>query len=168
MTLAEFAASLGATPKWVLNAMSALEIPLVYTTRLGRQFATAREIMVEFDASLARAMLLAGCALALWNGQRTLVRVARSDDSDVAIELDVFRILSRFYTRLSAARSLQRERQRGRPVQRVVDPLQTARAWGLDLSLLQLNLTLTPAKRIAQHDAMTSFRQNVRRVAEHP
>jgi hypothetical protein len=166
MTLGQFSRALGVAPKWVLNALSSIGGSRAYTVAAGERFAIALELLSAFDMSLSRSMALAAAALEAWRGQRDVVQLTFPPDSLVAVELDVYRILARFSTRLSVALTNDSSGRRGRPATAVSDPMQAASAWGLDLSLLERNLMLSPAERLAQLDAMVAFRRGAMRVAE--
>jgi hypothetical protein len=73
--------------------------------------------------------------------------LVESADGSVQVSVDVARYQSTFMARLAASRRAQPQR-RGRPARRPSDPIAAARAYGIDISLLQSNLLRTPEERV--------------------
>lgn len=125
MKLAEFARVVDAPPKWVQNASAVLGISFQYSLEEAQRLALARLLAETADVSLKRAHSLAAAALQDYRGlfaprqpgsggQGRLV-LTESPDEALRITLDLDRFASAFLARLSATRSLYRERKRGRP-----------------------------------------------------
>ena len=161
MTLAEFAHLLGVDRKWVLNALTALELPATYSLALARRIAVTRAIHEATGMSLLRSFALAARGLRAHVRGDALV-VLSTDDDSVSVTLDMHRMLSSFSVRLSVLRTTFAPQQRGRPSRRT-DPLQVAADWGIDLTLIAHNLAKTAAERVRQLDAMAAFARGVRR-----
>lgn len=165
MTLAEFSHLLSARPKWVLNTLKAVNADGRYTMDMARQLTVARAVheaaavpMAE-SLAFARRALRAPCVLS----SPVAVRLA-DDDDDVALTVDVYRLLSSLHVRLADLRESFAPRARGRPRMRRVSALRAAEEWGLDLSLIRDNLSKTPTERVRQLDAMGQFTRDARRV----
>ena len=161
MTLAEFAHLVGVDRKWVLNALSALDLPATYSLALARRLAVTRAIHEATGMSLSRSFALAERGLRAHARNDALV-VLPTDDDSVNVTLDIHRLLSSFSVRLSVLRTTFAPRQRGRPAGGR-DPLQVAANWGIDLTLIAHNFTKTAAERVRQLDAMAAFARGVRR-----
>lgn len=165
LTLAEVAYLADAPPKWVLNTSAALGLPSAYTLPLARRLYVMRLLQRATGCSLERAEVLA--VRLLQGGDEsnnpTVASVALDDQGALCMQLDVARLNSTFHARRSALNTTVAPHVRGRPRTREHDPLETARAWGLDLSLLASNLRRTPTERLRQLDAMADFRRRVTR-----
>ena len=162
MTLAEVGYLLRVDPKWVLNALTALGLPKKYSPELARRLAVALVIHVATGAPLFRCVVLGDRALRRYRGGTAPVSASTEAD-DVALAIDIRRILSSFNARLSVIRTTLGPRQRGRPVARRRDPLQAASDWGIDLTLVADSLRKTAEQRLRQLDAMAAFAGRVRR-----
>src|SRR4029077_1930495 len=100
MTLAEIAFLLDVDTKWVLNALTTLRRPLRYTVALAHRLAVTRAIQEAPGSSLARSFADAGRALESVRDGTNSTILAEAD-RDVAIVVDVRRILSSFNVRRS-------------------------------------------------------------------
>lgn len=154
MTLSQFAIAVGATPKWVQNAPAALGLELRYTAAEARRLGLAKLLNEELGVKLSRAWAMAGRAAAR-GGARTLVET-RGGVARVVIDMD--RYLSDFAARLSLARTHYEPRRRGRPARRRArSAVERARDYGLDITLLQSSLRLSPAERLLRLNAAREF-----------
>jgi hypothetical protein len=108
---------------------------------------------------------LASAALNRYGGDDVPVTLAPHDSDAVVVRIDVGRLLSEVNVRHSQLNSMYAPRQRGRRRRRQ-DPIKEATALGLDVSLMQANLSRTVTQRLRQLDAMGAFRRNVRRSGE--
>jgi hypothetical protein len=165
LTLAEVAYLADASPKWVLNTCSALGLHDAYTLALARRLYVVRLLQHAAGCSLERAAALA-VRLLQGGGESNapaVVSAALDDHGTLSLQLDVARLHSTFAARRSALSTTVAPHVRGRPSSREQGPLEAARAWGLDLSLLASNLRRTPTERLRQLDAMADFRRRVRR-----
>lgn len=165
MTLAAFARLLGASPKWVLNTMSALGLKPRYTLALAQRLAITCAVHEGAGMPLPGAYAMARQALNTWNGETACVTLSMPSRDDVWLTIDVYRLISSFNVRLADLRVSYAPMVRGRPRTKRVNALDAATAWGLDLSLLRDNLHKTPHERLRQLDAMRAFAMNVRRTS---
>lgn len=166
LTLAEVAYLADAPPKWVLNTSAALRLHGPYTLALARRLYVVRLLQRATGCSLERAKALAGRLLQGGDASNhpAVASVALDDQGTLCMQLDVARLHSTFAARRSALHTTVAPRVRGRPTTREHEPLEAARAWGLDLSLLASNLRRTAAERLRQLDAMADFRRRVTRA----
>ncbi|MEO5818576.1 MAG: hypothetical protein ABIT20_25120 [Gemmatimonadaceae bacterium] len=162
MTLAELAFLVQVDAKWVLNTLAALHRPARYSIALARRLRVTKAIQKSSGATVIIAFAQAEQALRAYDGGIAPV-VIPADDPDVAIQVDVRRILSSFNVRLSLLRTSVEPLRRGRPRTRRRDALRVAEEWGIDLSLLADNLGKTVEQRMRQLDTMAAFARNVRR-----
>lgn len=159
MTLAQFAVAVGADPKWVQNAAAGLGRPVEYTVKEARHLGLVRVLQSTLGVPLRAADQMAGAALREGADELT---VREAPDGSVRVVVDVRRYLSTFTAALSRALSGYEPRARGRPMVRERG-VAAARAYGMDLSLLQASLRRTPAERIRQLDADMEFLRTLRR-----
>ena len=162
MTLAELALLLDVEPKWILNTMAALGRPRKYSVSLARRLAVAHAIHRAVGSPLAESFAQAGQILRSYRGD-VAPTVIPAGDNDVALLVDIHRILSSFGVRLSMLSTMYAPRQRGRHSSGRRDPLKAATEWGTDLTLLADNLGKTVEARVRQLDSMAAFAQGVRR-----
>jgi hypothetical protein len=158
MTRAQFALAVGATEKWVHNAAAALGRGVPYSPAAARRLAVARGIQAMTRVSLAEADRLAAAALALPVPESGSVAVLETNVGWVT--LDLRRVLSVFAARLArAAQHVPRRpgRHRSARRQRSTDARARARAYGIDLSLIDSNLRRTPEERLRTLDANAQF-----------
>ena len=163
MTLGEMAFLLDVDTKWVLNALTALRRRKRYSVALARRLAVTHAIHEATGSSLARSFADAGRALESV-GDSSIPTILAQADRDVAIMVDVRRILSSFNVRRSVLHTTFEPRQRGRASSARRDPIQSAADWGLDVTLLSDNLSKTVEQRVRQLDAMAAFACRVQRV----
>ncbi len=163
MTLGQFAMVVGASPRWVQNALKVLGRERVYDEEGAKTLGLARQINDAFGVPLVRAYPFAREALAGWPG----VRVWRLDGPTGvgALEVDVERYLAIFAGRLAVARNQYAERRRGRPPGRRKRGLAAAGEYGVDIGLLKESLKRTPAERLRRLDDDVAFLGSLR-VAE--
>ena len=148
MTLGQFATAVGATPRWVLNALTRLKVPRRYDEPLARRLSLARVIAEATRSALPEAFELAARALAEADPHREW----RHGSSDGAITLTVD--LPRFFTiygaRLTVALHQYGEKQRGRRPTRRKSAVKRAKEYGVDVTLLESQLRRTTAQRTAR------------------
>ncbi len=164
MMLAEFSRVLGARPKWVLNTLKALNADGCYTLELARQLTVARAVHEATAVPMTGSLAYARLALRSPGSVDSPVVVHLNADADVALTVNVYRLLSSFYVRLAELRESFAPRARGRPRARRVNAQRAAEEWGLDLSLIRDNLRKSPTERLRQLDAMGQFSRGVRRA----
>lgn len=162
MTLGEFAYVLDVEPKWVQNAAATVEGGVPYTLAGARRTGLARALIAAVGMQFPTAFALAADVLRRHDGSRDPVQLA-DPAGTTTVAVDVYRVLAAVNAGVARLRTMYAPRRRGRPAQRVRDPLVRAADHGLDLSLLAGNLRRTPAERLRQLDAMSNFRRRVRR-----
>lgn len=159
MTLAQFAVAVGADPKWIQNAIVTLGLPLAYGEVEARRLGLARVINATAGMPLKRAYHLAGQALESAAASKLLI--AESSDGSAQVTVDVPRFLSTFAARLAAARR-HLPQSAGRPRVQAIDPIEAARDYGIDISLLQSNLARTPEQRLRIAGRNSEFLSRIR------
>jgi hypothetical protein len=152
MNLGQFAVAVGAPTRWVQNALQALSLPAEYTADLARRLSFARMLKSVCGMPLRQGFPLAGDALARWPADRCWELA--SSDTAAKITVDLERFLSDFHIRLSLSKTRFAGKHRGRPPKRRRRGLNLAKWYGVDLSLLQMNLQLTVEQRLRGLDEM--------------
>lgn len=165
MTRSQFARAVRADEKWVENTARALGRSLGYTVEEARWLGLVHVLTRDLGTSVQRAATLATAALQLDPATRTL-RLRLSNQGEASVALDLARYQSAFGAALSTALHHGGPCRAGRPTRpdRRDDPLATAAAHGIDLSLLRSGLRRTPAERLAQLDANAAFLHALRRA----
>lgn len=158
LTLAEFAALVGATPRWCQNALQTLGRRFRYDAELAKRLGLARALHSQQGLPLRRAMAISARAL---NGSGAAMVRLDDPEGSTGLVLDLPRYLTHFGLR-AARLQASAPRRRGRPAaaRRTGHGLTAAMAYGLDLEALRSGLRLSPAERLAQLDA------NQRMIAE--
>jgi hypothetical protein len=164
MTLRELAHIAGSTPKRVINTLNTVGSRAPYSEKLALRVSVTLAVHDATGIPLRRAFAIAARALREHETGKTKVAVPGSTD-DVAVVIDMQRMLSSCAIRMSALRTLLDGPRRGRPRLRRTEPLKTAADWGIDLSLLKENLARTPEERLRQLDSMAAFARKVRRAS---
>lgn len=172
MTAGQFAYAIRADLKWVHNAARILGQSFEYNVDEARWLGLVHQLHAEQGIPLSRAADLARTALSAPTSERE-VRVG--GDGTTAVLVDVARYRAVFAAALSTALNRETPRRRGRPRRprgrrtgaRV---LRAAQEHGVDLSLLEQSLALTPSERIARLDANREFITALRKVGtqRHP
>ena len=165
MLLAEFARLVGVSPKWVLNTLPSLPSRSRYTDVVAQRLVVARAIHAAFGTALPDAFALAQRALHAWDGSVTPVTLRGNAADDVALTIDVYRLMAAYHMRRAELRESYAPMVRGRPRTRSIDAVAVAADWGLDLSLIRDNLRKSPAERLQQLDAMRAFASGVHRLS---
>ena len=160
MTLGQFSTVVGATPKWVQNARAVLKLRGRYDTDGAKRLGLAQLLAEATGMPLKRAHAAAAEALAAWPASREWVREHPDGSVRVVVNLEYY--LSGFASRLSLSRSYYAERQRGRRPKRVRDAIAAARAYGVDISLLEESLKRTPEERLKRMDEALEFFKSAR------
>jgi len=159
MTLGRFAAVVGASPRWVQNALQALDLPPVYDEERAKTLGLARVIRESLGVPLVEAHPIAKEALASWPKLR---RWRREDSVGiVVIEVDLERYLSSYASRLAFVRSRYSERKRGRRPRRRTGRLAAAAEHGVDIGLIRRSLASTPEERLQRLDDDVAFLQSL-------
>lgn len=150
MTLGRFAVAVGASPRWVLNALTRLGVPRRYGEPLARRLALARFIAAAAGTPLPEAFALARRALAEADPRGSW---RLEGPGGVALTVDMPRFFTTYGARLALAVNAYGERVRGRRARRRGSAIERAKAYGVDVTLLDSALD-------------RSLEQRVRRVAE--
>lgn len=165
LTLGQLATAVGATPRWVLNALTRLGVPRRYAEPLARRLALARTLAEHAGTPLSDAWVLAGRALKEADPHRTWRH--ESPNGAVVLSVDMPRFLTSYGARLALALNHYGERRRGRRPRRRGTAVERARAWGIDTTLLTSALSRTPELRLRMlhenMEALRSLRENLRR-----
>jgi len=159
-TLGQFALAVGVTPRWILNALTRLKVPRRYDEPLARRLALARVLADALDQELPRAFQRAGRILAAADLHQPWTEA--SGDGLVTVTVDLPRVMTFYAIRLALARNRYGEKPRGRKPRASGSAIQRAETYGMDTTLLQSSLTLTPAQRATEHDANLEFYRAVR------
>ncbi|MBY0490289.1 MAG: hypothetical protein K2R93_10655 [Gemmatimonadaceae bacterium] len=172
MSLATLAILVDAPPKWVLNTVAAVDPGARYSEALARRLLVTRALQAACRIPLVDSYTLANQALQAWRGEPGAVSLRVHPSDDVAVTVDVYRLLSALYVRQAMLASsgivhTEPRRPRGRPRTHTHarDAIAAAQAWGLDVSLIRENLRRTPGERLRQLDSMQAFASRVRRRA---
>src|SRR4051794_7829961 len=153
MTARQTAVAAAADLKWLTNAASLLRRRLRYDAAAARWWGLVHLLVDELGLTLKAAAEAATAALAT-----TRKGSARADYAGPArIEVDLPRYESIFLANLSRALIHETPRRRGRMRERVGDAIEQARAYGIDIGLLQTALERTPAERLALLDRNVDF-----------
>lgn len=166
MTLGEFAYLLDVEPKWVQNAFANLKMAPTYTIEEGQRLGLARVLHNMFGVPLGQAHGFARQALNAFDGSHAPVTI--SNDTPVSLTIDVYRFLSSFNVRRSLLQTHYQPKRRGRSYRGPVDPVQVAREYGLDLTLITSNRARSVAERIRQLDDMRDFVRAVQKTTTPP
>lgn len=164
MRLGHFATIVGAQPRWVQNAFQVLDFEPEYDEERAKVLGLARQLHEALRIPLVTAYPLAQEALTAWPDMK--VWRWEDDAGIVTLEVDLERYLSTYAARLSLSRTWYAEKKRGRPPKRPEDPIEAARQYGIDISLLQEQLRRSPAERLRTLDEAIDFVQSVRLVDE--
>ncbi len=172
MSLATLAVLVDAPPKWVLNTVAAVDPGARYSEALARRLVITRALHGAGRIPLVDSYALADQALQAWQGEPGAVTLRIHPTDDVAVTVDVYRLLSALHVRQAMLASSgvvhpEARRPRGRPRTRTQtrDAIAAAQAWGLDVSLIRENVRRTPGERLRQLDSMQAFASRVRRRA---
>ncbi len=150
MTLGQVALAVGATPRWVLNALTRLKVPRRYGEPLARRLALARVLHQSLELELPRAWRRAGRILAEADLHQPWTEP--SGDGLVTVTVDLPRVMTMYAVRLALARSTYGERRRGRRDRRRRSAIQRAADWGMDTTLVTASLAESPAARVRELD----------------
>lgn len=149
MTLAAFAALVGAPPKWCQNALLVLGRPLRYTEPLARTLGLAR-LLEQHGLPLKTAVARAAEALAV--SPPAAVRW-RDPSAITGLRIDVPRYVTHFALRLARLRD-DPPRGAGRPPRAPsAGGVRAAERHGLDLGALRAGLRHSPCERLTALDA---------------
>lgn len=156
MNLNQFAIAAAAEPKWLLNSSFILGRSLRLTPENARWWGLVRLLERTFGLTLAAAGSATTRALASANDEREVI-VAGDIGGSATLVVDTLRFDATFLANLSRARVREIPRRRGRRAQTSRDPVGAAKAYGLDIGLLQASLNRTPSERLALLERNRSF-----------
>jgi hypothetical protein len=151
MTLGRFAVAVGASPRWVLNALTRLRVPRRYDEPLARRLALAKTLQGSAGFTLPRA----------WETAKRILREAdyfkvweyESGDGLVTVRIDLPRFFTNYQVRLAVAQSSHAApKRRGRASSRRGSAIERARAYGIDVTLLDANLAEPTDTRLRRLD----------------
>lgn len=160
MTRAQFAVACGAPAAWIEAAADTLGRPLAYSVDDARYLSLAKRIQEDLDLSLESAGIMAAKAL-------------RPDASESAAGPDILSdtvasalpcYLSDFAVRLAQAVTHFEPRSHQSFPPRQPGAIRRARAYGLDIGLIENALSTTPAERLRRLDQNLAFVQKLRAV----
>ena len=160
LTLGQYATAVGAPKRWVQNAHAVLGLGTEYTAEGARRLAFARLLKETGGTRLADGYALASPALASWPAQRAWTYAGPGGAAEISVDLE--RFLSDCNVRLSLARSWYAERRRGRPPKTRRRGVAWAKWYGVDVTLLETSLRLTPAQRLDRLGEAAAFLRGVR------
>jgi hypothetical protein len=160
MTLGQFSVAVGAPKRWVQNAFQALGLPPEYTSELARRIRFAKVVKEACGMPLRQGFPLAEGAVGRWPEHRTWELVG--PDGVVHMTLDLERFLSDCNVRLSLALCWYAEKRRGRPPKKRRRDIAWAKWYGVDVSLLEASLRLTPEQRLKRLDEAVEFFRKAR------
>ena len=163
MTLGQFAVAVGASPRWVLNALTRLRVPRRYDEPLARRLALAKTLHDSATLPLPRAWTEAARILAEadyfkdWQYE--------SGDGLVTVRVDLPRFFTNYQVRLAVAHSSHAApKRRGRAPSRRGSAIERARAYGIDVSLLDSQLAQAPAQRVREMDVNNQALSGLRKA----
>lgn len=167
LTLGQLAVAVGASKRWVLNALARLEIPRGgYDEAVARRLSLARQLADATRMPLTGAYAAAGVILAETDPHGTW-RV-ESVDGAVRIEVDLPQFFRAYLPRLALARTHYQERRRGRPFTRGRTAVERAQAWGWDTTLLDSALARPLEQRMQRAAEFMSVASALRNRALEP
>ena len=159
MTLIQFAAAVGADPKWVQNASRILGRTLRRTRQEARWLRLVRLLHQGLELSLARAAELATRALAA-PASTEPIQLSTAPDATAHLAIDLARFDSGFAAALAGALAFHGPRARGQgrwTKPRRGNRLAAAEAYGVDLGLLKASLALSVQERLRRLDENAAF-----------
>jgi len=146
MTLGRFATAVGASPRWVLNALARLRLPRRgYDEALARRLALCRFIAAAVQTPLPEALRLADRALREADPRSTW---RLEGPGGVSLVVDLPRFFTTYGANLALALNSYGEKARGRRPSRRGSAIERARAYGVDVTLLDSALRRTPEERL--------------------
>jgi len=161
MTARQTAVAADADLKWLTNSASLLRRRLRYDAESARWWGLVRVLVRELGLTLKAAASAATTVLG--TGRKGSAKASSDDAGPARIEVDLPRYESIFLANLSRAINHETPRRRGRVRERAGDAIAQARAYGIDVGLLQTALERTPAERLALLERNAEFLRAARR-----
>jgi hypothetical protein len=138
--------AVGARPRWVLNALARLRLPRRrYTEPLARRLALCRFISEAARTPLPEALRLADRALREADPHGTW---RLEGPGGVALAVDLPRFFTTYGAGLALALNGYGEKPRGRRPSRRGSAIERAKAYGIDVTLLDSALRRSPEQRL--------------------
>ena len=163
MTLGQFAMAVGASPRWVLNALARLDLPRRYGEILARRLALARFVSEAVQMPLPEAMRLAERML---READPLGTWRLEGKGGIALVVDLPRFFTTYGANLALALNRYGEKPRGRRPRRRGSAVERARAYGIDLTLFDSALRRTPEERLRLLDENMQVMRRLRSAAK--
>jgi hypothetical protein len=146
MTLGQFAVAVGARPRWVLNALARLGLRRRgYDEALARRLALCRFLSEAARTPLPEALGLADRALHEAHPGSTWRLEGKGG---VSLVVDLPRFFTTYGANLALALNSYGEKARGRRSSRRGSAIERAKAYGVDVTLLDSALRRTPEERL--------------------
>lgn len=153
MTTAQLARAAGADQAWLFNAERLLGRRFPRTVAGSRELALVKMLHSELRVDLAVA---AGIVRARAGASNCRGNLLRESSGAVALLVDPARFESIWLLNLAAALDMA-PKVRGRPLLSTVDPLSRARRHGVDLALVQWQLSRPLSERLSELDRNARF-----------
>ena len=132
-----------------------------YTLGVAERLALVRILNRELGLPLPAAWELAGNALTHSDPKGVFEQATSGGIATVTV--DVHRLRAAVATRRSQSATMHHSRRAGRKPKRASSAIEAARRYGLDVTLLQANLSRSPKVRLRQLDGMAALPTLVRR-----
>jgi hypothetical protein len=163
MTLGCFATAVGASPRWVLNALARLRVRRRYGEPLARRLALARFISESAQTPLPDALRIADRALREADPGSTWRLEGKGG---VSLVVDLPRFFTTYGANLALALNSYGEKPRGRRPSRRGSAIERAHAYGIDLTLIDSALRRTPEQRLRLLDENMQVMRRLRAAAQ--
>lgn len=157
MTLAQMAIAAGADLKWLQNASAILKRPVRRSIDDARLWALVHAVAKDLKVPLAESLRIARLTLRQEKG----VRSTGAEIASIVVNLERFN--SVFYGNLSRARTLETPKRLGRPRQVRGEAITRAKAYGIDISLLEAALNRPVRERLERLNANSEFLRELRK-----
>jgi len=164
MTLGQFAVAVGASPRWVLNALTRLRVPRRYDEPLARRLALAKALYDSAAFSLPRAWEKAGRILAEADYFKDWA--TESDDGSVTVTVHLPRFFTNYQVRLASANLHYGPKRRGRKARRRRPAVWEAARYGWDVTLLDSSVRMTEEERLRRLDDSANELDAARGIAQ--
>lgn len=161
MTLGQFAVAVGATPRWVLNALSRLGVRRRYSEPLARRLALARFLAEGTSMPLVDSWRLAEEIL---TGTELTDTWRRESLGGVTLTVEMPRFCTNYGANFALAINKYGERLRGRRNRKRKSAIQRAKEYGVDVTLIDSALRRTPEERLRMVSENMEFLSQIRGI----
>jgi hypothetical protein len=151
MTTRQFAYIVGTDLKWIQNAARLLKKTLRYSLAEAAWFRLVHHLHEGAGIPLAKGAKLATRALKAPEETATVQEAITAHD-EITLSIDMAYFRSTVAARAATANTFHAPRVRGRRKTRKRNAIEAATAFGVDVSLLQFALSLTPTQRLEKLD----------------